>query len=152
MARFTIFTKNLTADQVSKMQALAKASGDDDTMVEVTSNITLPDLNAENDIILVLGTPGVCAALDLEDDFIKAANGPRRAIWIWPEGAEDAAVPPSAEKYCYSYIPWDANKLRAVAADDDVTYFETATGTAVPKVRTERNLCIEAAPKEEKPQ
>jgi hypothetical protein len=151
MARFAIFGKNLTPDEIVAVKALVNAAAECPTDVEVLAVVGPSDPDAENDVIVVLGTPGVCADPELEADFVKAANGSRRAIWVWPEGSEAIAVPPAAEKYCYSYVPWNPEKLRAAAADDDVTCFETAAGTPVAKVPTERNLCVEADPKEIKP-
>lgn len=148
MAKYGVFGKNLTDSDIRAIEALVQAAGATPSEIEVLDTIGLPAPDADNDIILVLGTPGVCADPELEADFVKAANGPRRAIWIWPEGSDATTVPPAAEMYCYSYVPWDAEKLRAVAADDDVTCFETAAGAPIPKVPTERNLCVEAEIKE----
>ena len=46
---------------------------------------------------------------------------------------------------------WSAGKLRAVMADDDVTYFEKPDGIPMPKVETERNLCVEEEDADMKP-
>lgn len=152
MVRFSIFGKNLTPSEIEAVQALIKAAAENTAEVEVVTEVGSPDPDAENDVIVVLGTPKVCADAELENDFVKAANGPRRAIWVWPEGSDATAVPPGAEKYCYSYVSWNAQKLCAAAADDDVTYFETGGGAPVPKVDTERNLCVaETDLKEVKP-
>jgi hypothetical protein len=40
-------------------------------------------------------------------------------------------------------VSWNAKKLRAVAADDDETCFETPAGEPLPKTPTERNICVE---------
>ncbi len=94
-------------------------------------------------------TPAACADASLDEELAKTQNGGRRAICIWPvEGDVPPEHPPAAKKYGYSIIPWDANKLRAVAADDDVFYFETPAGEPLPTVETERNLCVvEVKPK-----
>jgi hypothetical protein len=102
-----------------------------------------PDSNVDDEVILVLGTAPICADAETEANLAKAANGARRAIWIWPQDSAAAELPPGAAKYSYSVIPWDSEKLRAVSADDDVTCFETPSGEPLPKVPTERNLCVE---------
>jgi hypothetical protein len=101
--------------------------------------------------VLVVMTPATCADASLEEELAKTQNGGRRAICIWPvEGDVSPEHPPAAKKYGYSIIPWDADKLRAVAADDDVFYFETSAGEPLPTVETERNLCVvEVKPKVE---
>jgi len=143
MARFTIFGKLLTDAELIALKALIEAAGGAVGDIEVVTVIGEPDPDAENDIVLLLGTPIVCADPDLEAAFVKAANGPRRAVWVWPEDGGTTTLPPAAAKYAYSYVSWNAEKLAEVIADDDVTYFEAATGEPIPKVPTERNLCVE---------
>lgn len=89
-------------------------------------------------------TPAVCADPGIEAEPKKTPNGGRRAICGWPEGAPGTTeAPAAASNYAYSIIPWNVDKFRAVAADDDVMCFETPDGTAMPKVQMEHNLCVE---------
>jgi hypothetical protein len=143
MGRLTIFGKQLTKAEITELTTLAQEAGYNASEIDVVDEIGKPDLNAENDVIVLLGTPAACADPDLEMNLKKAANGPRRAIWIWPKDGGAAKLPPAAANYCYSYIQWSADKLHAVAADDDTTCFVSATGEPTPKVPTERNLCAD---------
>lgn len=143
MTKFSILGKWLTNAEIEALKGLACEAGASPGTVTVVNAIEGLDQVAEDDdVILVLGTAPVCADSELEATFVKAANGPRRVIWVWPQDAT-SELPAPAKKYCYSYVPWHADKLRAVVADDDLTCFETAAGEPVPKVHTERNLCVE---------
>jgi len=143
MTRFTIFGKLLTPAEIEALKALVDQLGCPADEIAVVNAVGDPDPDIDDDVILVLGTDATCADADLETNLKRAANGARRAIWIWPTDAGAAELPPPAAKYSYSAIPWSAEKLRAVAADDDVTCFETPGGKPLPKVSTERNLCVE---------
>jgi hypothetical protein len=143
MTRFTIFGKLLTPAEISALKALLDQAGCPADEIAVVNAIDDPDPDVEDDVIVLLGTDATCADADLETNLARAANGARRAIWIWPTDAIAAELPAPAAKYSYSAVPWSAEKLRAVAADDDVTCFETPAGRPLPKVPTERNLCVE---------
>jgi hypothetical protein len=143
MTRFTILGKGLTPVEIEALKALLGQMGCPADEIVVVYAAGDPDPDLEDDVILLLGTDATLADADLETNLAKAANGARRAIWIWPMGSEATELPPAAAKYSYSAIPWSAERLRAVAADDDVTCFETAAGKPLPPVRTERNLCVE---------
>jgi hypothetical protein len=143
VTRFAIFGTQLTQAEIDALRALAAEAGCPGDKIAVVTSICDPDPNVDDEVILLLGTPSTCADPNLETDLARAANGARRVIWIWPESAGAAELPPSAAKYSYSTVSWNAEKLRAVVADDDVMCFETATGEPIPKVPTERNLCAE---------
>ena len=143
MTRFTIFGKRLTPAEIEALKSLVDQLGCPADEIAVVNAVGEPDPDVEDDVILVLGTEATCADADMETNLAKAANGARRAIWIWPKDAEGVELPAAAAKYSYSAIPWSAEKLRAVAADDDVTCFETPAGEPLPPVPTERNVCVE---------
>jgi hypothetical protein len=135
------------SDQVtweSAVTELAAEAGCSLEEIEVVSSIGGPVPGCDDEIVLVLMSPETCSDPLLEDELAKTPNGGRRAICIWPEkGAVPDEPPSAAKKYGYSIIPWDADKLCSVAADDDVLCFETPTGEPLPKVETERNLCVD---------
>jgi hypothetical protein len=146
MKRFTIFGKLLTPAEIEAVKALldqAVCPADEIAVVNVVDD---PDPDIDDDVIVLLGTDATCADADLETNLARAANGARRAIWIWPTDAKAVELPAGAAKYSYSVIPWSPEKLRAVAADDDVSCFETPAGAPIPKVPTERN-CVKETPK-----
>lgn len=143
MTRFTLFGKQLTEAEIGALKALLAQVGCPADEIAVVDAVGDPDPDVEDEVILVLGTAATCADADIETNLAKAANGARRAIWIWPQDAAAAGLPAAAAKYSYSVIPWSAEKLGAVSADDDVTCFETPNGEPLPKVPTERNLCVE---------
>lgn len=149
MRRIKILGKALSDAEVAAAVDLATEAGCAAAEIEVTASVGDPLPDCDDEIVLVVMTPATCADASLEEELAKTQNGGRRAICIWPVGGDvPPEHPPAAKKYGYSIIPWDANKLRAVAADDDVFYFETPAGESLPTVETERNLCVvEVKPK-----
>lgn len=143
MTRFTVYGKHLTRVELATLKSLAAEAAQAGDDVQVVTSIGEPDPSVANEVVLMLGTPATCESVDLTTDLEAVANGTRRTIWIWPDGSEAKELPASAGMYSYSAIPCDAKKLRAVAADDDVMYFETPSGGALPKANTERNICVE---------
>jgi hypothetical protein len=147
VTRFKIFGRKLTDAEVSAVKALADEAGCLADRIEVTTSIGEPDPDAEDEVILMLATPDTCADVELENDLASVPKGGRRAIWIWPQNGAPAELPAAAAKYSYSIISWNAEKLRAVASDGDVTCFESPMGELLPKIPVKRNLCVEVKPK-----
>ena len=144
MRRIRIFGKALSDSEVAAVAELAAQAGCSPEEIEVTASVGDPLPDCDDEIVLVLMSPGTCADEGLEEELAKTPNGGRRAICIWPAKAEVPAEPPSAaRKYGYSIIRWSADKLRAAAADDDVLCFETPDGAPLPKVEMEHNLCVD---------
>jgi hypothetical protein len=143
VTRFKIFGRKLTDAEVAAVKVLADEAGCMVNQIEVTTSIGEPDPEAEDEVILVLGTTDTCADVQLENDLATVPKGGRRVIWIWPQAAAPAQLPAAAAKYSYSVISWNAERLRAVAGDDDVTCFESPIGDPLPKVPMKRNLCID---------
>jgi hypothetical protein len=150
MSEVKILVKTLTNHDVMELKALAAEAGCDLKNIEVVDSIGEPDPDSEDEVVLILATPATCSQADLEKEMAKAMNGARRAIWVWPKGAATAEVPEAAKKYSYSVVPWNAEKLAAVIADDDVICFELPTGQPMPKVKMEHNLCVEDPKKQKK--
>lgn len=146
MAKVTIYGKGLTAEELQALKGLvAKAGCAEGDILSVDSLV--PDVSDSNDpVMLVLGTPAICEDNSLEASLVQALGAAMRVIWVWPEDSEISELPLTIEKYCYSYVPWDAEKLAGVAADDDVTCFETPRGNPVPTIPTPRNICVEEMP------
>jgi hypothetical protein len=143
MRRIKILGKALSEVEIAAAADLAAEAGFAADEIEVTPSVGDPAPDCDDEIVLVVMTPGTCADESLEEELAKTQNGGRRAICIWPvDGDVPTEHPPAARKYGYSIIPWDADKLRTVGADDDVFYFETSTGDPLPAVETERNLCV----------
>jgi hypothetical protein len=146
MADIRIFGKTLSEQEVERLKALLAEAGCDPLRITVIDSIGHPDPDCEDEIVLLLATSATCSAPILEKEMANVMNGSRRAIWVWPmDGAP--AVPEATKKYSYSVVPWNAGKLAAVIADDDMTCFELPTGQPLPKEKTERNLCIEETKK-----
>lgn len=141
--RFKIFGSQLTNAEIEAIRALVIEADCTANNIDIISSIEDPSPDVDDEVILVLGTHGTCTDPDLEENLANVPNGGRRAIWIWPKDMVAAELPAAAAKYSYSVIPWNAEKLRVVVSDDDVLVFETPTGEPLPKVPTERNLCVE---------
>jgi hypothetical protein len=143
MRRIKILGRALSDVEATAAADLAREAGFTAAEIDVTGSVGDPIPDCDDEIVLVVMTPATCADAGLEEELAKTQNGGRRAICVWPvEGNVPPEHPPAAKKYGYSIIPWDANKLRAVAADDDVFYFETPAGEPLPTLETERNLCV----------
>jgi hypothetical protein len=134
MAYIRIFGKALTDREVEALKALGAEAGCVVSDIEVVKSVGEPDPDCDDEVIFVLATPDTCADPDLEQELAKAPNGGRRVICIWPKDSQSSELPPAAAKYSYSIIPWSAEKLRVVVADDDITCFESPTGEPLPKV------------------
>jgi hypothetical protein len=145
-----IFGKSLSNEEVAALKALAIEAGCDPMEIDVVDSISGSDTDSDDEILLILATPATCSETDLEKEMAKAASGVCRTIWVWPKEAPIADVPEATKKYSYSMVPWDAQKLAAVIADDDVTCFELPTGQPMPKEKMEHNLCVEDPKKPKK--
>ena len=143
MAQMTIYGKYLTTAEIEALKKLVAEAACSDGEIVVVEAVEPPASSSSDPVVLILGTAATCAAPDLEANLVCAHKAAQRVIWVWPHGVPPTELPPAAAKYSYSYVPWDAKKLAAVTADDDVTCFETASGEKVPPVDTERNLCVD---------
>src|SRR5262249_28783717 len=141
MSHMKIFGKSLTKEEVKELVGLVVDAGCAADEIKIIESVSEPELNCEDEVILVLATPQTCSDPNLEGELSNVPDGGRRAIWVWPKDATTAEVPEGTKKYSYSIIPWSAEKLAAVVADDDFTCFELPTGESLPKVEMERNLC-----------
>ena len=143
LMRIKIFGRTLREADAGPVGALVTDAGCPAEQIEIITEMGEPDPDCEDEVVLLLGTPETCADPHLEKVLAQAVKGGLRVIWVWPKDAGTAALPAAAAKYSYSVIPWDAEKLRAVIADDDVMCFESPIGESLPKVLTERNLCVD---------
>jgi hypothetical protein len=144
MRKIKVLTSSVQPKEVAAIKKLAVDAGCLPEEITEIEAVGAPDSDLDDEIILVLLNAENCASEGLEAELKKIPNGGRRAICIWPEDADPAATPPSgAGKYSYSIVPWHTEKLRAVAADDDIHCFENAAGNALPKPPMEHNLCVD---------
>lgn len=144
MRRIKILGKRLDAAAANALSALLGNAGFTRNEIEIITSVGEPDPDCDDEIVVILASPEICADAELEKELAAAQRGGRRAICVWPADAPATTEPPvAAEKYAYSVVPWDADKLRAVAADDDVLCFEKPDGQPLPKPETERNLCVD---------
>lgn len=144
MRKIKLLAKGLTKGEIDAAVKLAMAGGCAADELEVVGEVGEPDPVCDDEVVLVVMTPGVCATPEVEAELKKTPNGGRRVICLWPESAEAKQQPPApVAKYAYSIIPWKSEKLSAVAADDDVMCFETPDGTPLPKVKMDHNECVE---------
>jgi hypothetical protein len=143
MQKITLLTKGLTNKDVQAAMQLAVQAGISQG-VATSADVGPPDPACDDEVVLLVMTPGLSCDPDLENQLKQAANGGRRAICIWPADATDIyQLPASVTHYAYSIIPWNAEKLSAVAADDDVMCRESPDGVAMPKVEMQHNCCVE---------
>ena len=144
MRRLRILTKHLTPAEIKAVAELAAASGFAAAEIEMVESIGAPLADCDDEVILIPLSKEACVAPDLEEHVKQVSDGARRAICVWPKNTQgEVEVPIPARKYAYSIVPWDAEKLQAAAADDDALIFELPSGVAMPKVYTERNLCVD---------
>lgn len=148
MRRIKLLRECLSTEELADLRGLAAEAEFADGEIEVIDSVGDPDDQCDDEIILILINPATCGSPVLEKALVAAQNGSRRAILVWPKGGGAVEPPAAAKKYAYSIIPFDADKLRIVAADDDRLCFEMANGVPLPQPKMERNLCVdeEAAP------
>lgn len=144
MRKIKLLAKGLTQTEIDAAVALAIASGCSAEEIEIVQEVGQPDPDCDEELVIFVLAPALCADPSIEGELKKTPNGGRRAICVWPDGAEPKQQPPAAaEKYAYSIIQPKPEKFSAVAADDDVMYRETPDGTPLPKVKMEHNECVE---------
>jgi hypothetical protein len=143
MAKATIFGRGLNPLEIEELLSLLAEAGNCQGPVDVVEAITAADPSEDDAVILVLGNPGTCTDNELDANLAQVLKSTQRAIWVWPKNSAESNPPSAARKYCYSIVPWSAEKLRAAIADDDVTCFEKSSGVPLAKVETERNLCVD---------
>jgi hypothetical protein len=144
MPKIKLLSKGLTNGEINAALKLAITSGCAADELEVVGEVGDPDPVCDDEVVLVVMTPNVCADPEVETELKKTPNGGRRVICLWPENAEAKQQPPApVAKYAYSIIPWKSDKFSAVAADDDVMCFEAPDGTPLPKVKMDHNECVE---------
>jgi hypothetical protein len=147
MRRIKILRKGLREADVNALSALLTKAGFSAKEIEIIGSIGEPDVNCEDELFAVLLSS---ENPELEKDLAASHRGGRRTICIWPANARvDSEPPDSVLKHAYSVVPWNADKVRAAAANDDVLCFERPDGQPLPKAETERNLCVEEAKKAE---
>jgi hypothetical protein len=144
MRRITILGRNLKDEEIEQIKHLAEEAGMAGDKVEVADAVGEPDPDCEDEIVLILASTETCADRALEADLATTQRGGRRAVCVWPEDAAPDAQPSDAmNKYAYSIIRCDAEKLRVVATEEDQHCFEAPNGQPLPKPKTERNLCVD---------
>jgi hypothetical protein len=148
MAKLSIFGKGLQAAEIKALMSLLAQTNTCDGPVAVVQAIVAPE--ADDAVVVILGTSALCSDAELETYLTPAAGSPQRAIWVWPEGVTKADPPTAAKKFCYSIVPWNAQKLGEVIAGDDHVCFEGPAGEPLPKVEMDRNLCVVEDVAEEK--
>jgi hypothetical protein len=143
MRRIKVLTEGLSTTELAATKALAAEADFAVDETELVDSVGEPDSQCDDEMILILMTPAICASPILESALVAAQRGSRRAVLVWPKGAGPVEPPAAAKKYAYSIIRHDADKLRVVAADDDELCFEKANGAPLAKPEMERNLCVE---------
>lgn len=145
MRRVRILASEMPVEDLKAVSQLAMQAGFFADEIDVVKAVEAPVAHCDDEVMLVVLSPTICQRPGLEAELVKAHNGgTRRTIAVWPRDVGHEAVPPDAAlKYCYSIVRWDADKLRAVAADDDVLCFETPSGERLPNAPMPRNCCVE---------
>ena len=144
MRRITILGRSLKDAEVEQIKRLAEDAGMTGDKIEPVDAVGEPDPDCEDEIVLILASPETCADPALEIDLATTQRGGRRAICVWPPDAAPGVQPSDAmNKYAYSIIRFDAEKLRVVTTEEDQHCFEAPNGQPLPKPETERNLCVD---------
>jgi hypothetical protein len=143
MTKVLIYSRNLSPAEVDSLRHLLSKAGCNPARIEVIDLIEQPDDEADEEIIVCLLTPDLVSDPELEQGLLRGIDGGRRVIAIWQEGAPQTGAPASVLKYCYSIVPWDTDRVRAVMRDDDFICFETATGQPLEMPEPERRVCPE---------
>jgi len=150
MARIQVYGPVLRKAESTDLLDLLQGAGCEPGSVKFIDHIPDPIEGAEDVVLIVMLTPEVISDRNLEQQLAKATNGGRRVVCIWPPEASNEPAPASVEKYSYSLVSWNPDRLRSVLSDDDVICFETPAGNARPTPTTDRHICAEenSAPKQ----
>jgi hypothetical protein len=148
MAKISIFNKGLHASEINALKDLLKQTKLCDGPIDLVQTIVAPTVG--DAVVIILGSTALCSDPDLDGNLAPAAGSPQRAIWVWPQGSTAVVPPAAAKKFCFSIVPWNAQKLAEVVGGDDVVCFEGPTGKLLPKVEMDRNLCVDEEVVEEK--
>ena len=141
MPKLHIDARLLQDDDAEELRSLLVAADCDPDDVDLIRSIPEANDDADDEVIVCLLTPAMLSEARLESILLQAINGGRRVIGIWPKESGNLAAPPSVLKYCYSVVPWDADRLREVVRDDDCICFQTPEGEALEMPEPERRIC-----------
>ena len=141
MTRLKIYKRGLTPAELAELLDLLRAAGYVLEDVELVDGVGDPADDCEDDVFLILLTEPLCQDPAFEANLAKVPNGGRRAVCVWPQGGADRVLPSAVDKFSYSLIAWNPDRLRAVLVDDDEVCFETASGASRPAPDTERLEC-----------
>ncbi len=139
MGKVLICRRGRSQQELQALQGLAIGAGATSSDIEFIDEVAAAEADCASDVFLFLLT----GALDenLPRDLTKSADGGRRAICVWPEGAADAPPPPGVKTKSYSIVCWSAERLRTAMADDDVICMDTASGDVLAADEPEHLEC-----------
>lgn len=143
MTVIKLYRHGLSKDEVEELLKMAaSAAGIPQSGIEIVEEVGEPEEDCDDEVILTILTPSINTDDKFEKNLEKAPIGGRRAICIWGKTGEQFPLPPAVQKFSYSIIPWNLDKLRAAIVLDDVTCFENPSGQPLPPVDTDRNVCV----------
>lgn len=136
-----ILRPGLTASTAQALQRLIVASGVDPSDIELIEDLPEQTQYADDEVIICVLGPELLAEPSLEASFLRAIGSGRRIVAVWPYGGAPVELPASFLKYCYSVVPWDAERLRPVLVEEDHLCFETQDGEPLEMPEPERREC-----------
>lgn len=137
-----VFRHKMPPAQVARVVDLLRKAGCASTDITVIDSQPKPLPLGEDEVLVVVLTPDALAD-DTVISLVKhAQSGGRRAVCIWPDGADLTSPPDWAQKFAYSTPTWDAEELRKVLANDDAVCVQTSGGKPL-EVQTDHRICEE---------
>ncbi len=141
MARIKICRRNLSQAALEGLLELLSGAGCLAADIELVDEIGPPLEEVLDQIAIFVLDEATCGQPEFEEQMNNTPTAGCRAICVWPEGAASFDLPESVRKYAYSIVSWNAERLRVALADDDVTCFETPTGTPWTAEEIKRHEC-----------
>ena len=141
MAKIHIHRRNLSATDANNLRTLLVDAGCQNGEIDVIDHIDPPEEDSDQELVLTVLSPDVLTDPGLEASLLSTINGGRRAIGIWPKNSEQERIPAAVLKYCFSVVPWDSERIRAVVAGEDCICFETPHGEPLETPPEEHRVC-----------
>lgn len=119
------------------------AAGCSSDNIDAIDIINPPGEGSDEEVVVCLLTPDLLVDPELEQVLLRAIDGGRRVVGIWPQHADNSTVPPAIVKYCYSVVPWNVDRVGSVVHNDDSICFQTPKGEALDMPEDEHYVCPE---------
>lgn len=143
MRRIWICRVGLGPEDLQRLLDLLRLVGCSDEEIALFDELATPLGDVDDEVCVFLLTADAVEAPELSAALNGVPRGGRRAICIWPEGAEQVPLPEAITSFSYSIVRWGLESLKKALIDDDVTVFEGPSGGELPQEERDHKECDE---------